>query len=154
MRYSLFIINLFLGLSVAGQDYVDIIQLLNADLHHEKHAIVLTNMEMTEEQLALFEPIYAEYTATFEPYWQERLTHIDDLADARDSMSDETALALIERLSDLEKRNIAIRDEYASEMLDVLPAPVVARWVQLERRLVKLMELQVANQIPLMPTKP
>jgi|GEM_PF-2201396 len=154
MRTIISIIGLSLGLAAYAQDYTDIVKLLHADLHHEKHAILMANLKLTPAQDSLFEPVYAEYSATFEPYWAKRLVLVDDLAHKQDSMTNNVALSFMERLSDLEKENIDIRDEYAEKMEEVLPATVVARWVQMERRLVKLMELQVANEIPLMPTKP
>jgi hypothetical protein len=38
-------------------------------------------------------------------------------------------------------------------MMKVLPATTVARWAQIESRLNKLIELQIAEEIPLMPAK-
>jgi hypothetical protein len=53
----------------------------------------------------------------------------------------------------LEKENLSIRNTYEKRMMKVLPATTVARWAQIEGRLSKMIDLQLAEEIPLMPSK-
>jgi hypothetical protein len=67
-------------------------------------------------------------------------------------MNDETAASLMKRMSALEKENMAIREVHAKKVAKVLPTTVAARWMQVERRLGHLVELQIADEVPLIPT--
>ncbi len=140
-----------LSLSGMAQHYTEIIELLQADLHHDRKAIVLANMTMTPEQQAVFEPILDDYTRTSEAHWTKRMALVDDFAKAQEGMTNDLARSFMERLSELDEEKIELRGEYAERMDKVLPAMIVARWVQLERRLSQLMELQVSNEVPLSP---
>ena len=68
-------------------------------------------------------------------------------------MNDEAAAGFMKRMSALEKEGMALRESYAKKVTKVLPTTVAARWMQVERRLNQVVELQLASEIPLMPTR-
>ena len=79
----------------------------------------------------------------------ERLAIIQDLAEHFDSLDDAKAKALLDRQMALEEKKLALVKKYKDEMLKVLPAKTVARFLQVDSRLNKLAELAVASEIPL-----
>lgn len=144
---------LVLGLAATAQNYNDLIEVLRSDVRTEKQAIVLTNLGLTEAQSAVFMPIYDEYTSTMKAHWDKRIQLIKDYGAKYETMNDEVAASLMKRSVTLEKENLTIRDKYAKKVSKVLPATIAARWMQVERRLGQLIDLQLANELPLMPTK-
>ena len=153
MKHVLCIAALALGQLVSAQSYNDMVEILRSDLRTEKQAIVLANLGLTEDQSALFTPVYDEYSVAMKAHWDKRLALIKDYAAKYDNMDEETAKNLITRMETLEKEALGIRDTYTKKMMKVLPATTTARWVQIERRLAEIIDLQLADEIPLMPVK-
>lgn len=143
---------LFLGLAATAQNYNDLIEVLRSDVRTEKQAIVLSNLGLTEAQSAVFMPIYDEYTTAMKSHWDKRIQLVKDYGAKYETMNDEVAASLMKRSSALEKENVGIRDKFAKKVSKVLPATIAARWMQVERRLGQLIDLQLANELPLMPT--
>ena len=136
-----------------AQNYNDIHALLNADLRTEKDAIVMGALDLSEPQRALFMPIYQAYTVALRAHWEKRAMLIDDYAKARETLDDATAASFMKRLTALELELISIRDDHAKKVGKVLPMTVAAQWVLVERRLNQLLELQVANEVLMVPAK-
>ena len=140
-----------MGLAASAQNYNDLTELLRSDLRTQHQAIVLANLELTEAQSAAFMPIYDEYAVELKKYWDKRITLVRDYAKAYPTMNDEAAAGLMKRMVALDKEGIALRDKYAKKVMKVLPTTVASRWMQVERRLNQMVELQLASEIPLMP---
>jgi hypothetical protein len=79
----------------------------------------------------------------------DRLAIIQDLAEHFDSLDDAKAKGLLDRQLAYEEKKVALLKKYKDEMLKVLPAKTVARFLQIDSRLNKLAELVVAAGIPL-----
>jgi Spy/CpxP family protein refolding chaperone len=139
------------GLAVSAQSYNDLIEVVRSDVRTEHQAIVLANLNLTEAQSAAFTPIWDEYSAELKKHWDKRIALIKDYAAKYQTMNDEAAASLMKRMVVLEKENIALRDKYSKKVMKVLPTTVAARWMQIERRLGMLVELQLADEIPMMP---
>jgi hypothetical protein len=153
MRTLLTTAALCIGFVASAQNYNDLVELVRSDLRTEKQAIVMSALNLTEAQSALFTPIYDDYSAALKKHWDKRIALVNDYAKAYQTMNDETAASLMKRMSSLEKESMAIRDAHAKKVSKVLPTTVAARWVQVERRLGQLMDLQIANEVPLIPMK-
>ena len=74
---------------------------------------------------------------------------IQDLAEHWNSMDDAKAKGLLERQLAYEDKRLALIKKYKDEMLKVLPAKTVARFLQVDSRLTKLMDLAIASETPL-----
>ncbi len=142
---------LFIGLAVSAQNYSDLTEILRSDVRTGKEAIVLKNLGLTDAQSAAFTPIYDAYSAEMKTNWDKRIQLIKDYAAQYETMNDNAASSLMKRNMDLDKDNLSIRAKYAKKMAKVLPTTITARWMQIESRLNKMIDLQIANQIPLMP---
>jgi hypothetical protein len=151
MRRPLATTALCLGLAASAQNPMDLSELLRSDLRTQHQAIVLANLGLDEAQSAAFMPIYDAYSADLKKHWDNRIVLVRDYAAKYKTMDDETAAALMKRMTALDKEGVTLRDSYAKKVKKVLPATMAARWMQIERRLNQMVELQVADQIPLMP---
>ncbi|MBL7965113.1 MAG: hypothetical protein JNM31_14865 [Flavobacteriales bacterium] len=153
MRHLFLFAALTTGLAASAQNTNDLVEIFRSDLRTEKRAIVLANLGLTEEQSKAFNPIFDQYQTAMKAHWDKRIQLIKDYADRYTNMDEATAKSLLTRLNTLEKESLSIRNSYEKKMMKVLPATVVARWSQIEGRLSKLIDLQISDEIPLMPTK-
>jgi hypothetical protein len=125
------------------------IEALRKDARAGKADILGKTMALDSTQAAAFWPIYKQYEAEVQTLGNERLGIIQDMAEHFDSMDDAKAKALTDRQIALEEKKLALVKKYRDEMMKALPAKTVARWLQVESRLNKLVELTVASEIPL-----
>jgi hypothetical protein len=125
------------------------IDAMRKDARAGKADILGKTMELDAAQAAAFWPIYKQYEAEVQTLGNERLGIIQDLAEHFDSLDDAKAKALLDRQIALEDKKLAVVKKYKDEMLKTLPAKTVARWLQVENRLGKLVDLAIAKDIPL-----
>jgi hypothetical protein len=125
------------------------IEALRKDARAGKSDILGKTMQLDSTQAAAFWPIYKRYEAEAQTLGNERLAIIQDLAEHFDTLDDVKAKALTDRQIALEEKKLALTKKYRDEMAKALPAKTVARWLQVESRLNKLVELTVMSEIPL-----
>jgi hypothetical protein len=125
------------------------IETMRKDARAAKSDILGKTMELDSTQAAAFWPIYKQYEAELQTVNNDRLAIIQDLAEHFDALDDAKAKALLDRQVVFEEKKLALVKKYKDEMLKVLPAKTVARFLQVDSRLNKLAELAVASDIPL-----
>ena len=125
------------------------IEAMRKDARAGKSDILGKTMKLDSAQAAAFWPVYKQYEAEAKLLGDERLGIIQDLAEHFDALDDAKAKALLDRQMALEDKKLALQKKYKDEMLKVLPAKMVARFLQVDSRLNKLAELAVASEIPL-----
>ena len=122
---------------------------LRGDVRAGKAEILGKTMALDSTQAATFWPIYKQYEAESKALGDERVAIIQDLAEHFDSLDDAKAKGLLERQVAFEEKRLALTKKYKDEMLKVLPAKTVARFLQVDSRLNKLVDLTLASEIPL-----
>jgi hypothetical protein len=152
-RILLTTVTLVASIACSAQNYDDVIELLRADLRMEKDAIVMGSLGLNQAETALFMPLYERYTVALKTHWEKRLALVDDYAKARDGLSDKQATSFMKRSTTLDLEYVKLRADHAKKVAKVLPATITGRWMALERRLGQLFELQIANEVPLLPMK-
>jgi hypothetical protein len=125
------------------------VEAMRTDARAAKADILGKTMALDSKQAASFWPLYKQYEAEAKTLGDERLAIIQDLAEHFDSLDEAKTKGLIERQVVLEDKKLALTKKYKDEMLKVLPAKTVARFLQVDSRLNKLVELTVASEIPL-----
>jgi hypothetical protein len=125
------------------------IEVMRKDARAGKSDILGKTMQLDSTQAAAFWPLYKQYEAEAQTLGNERLGIIQDMAEHFDTLDDAKAKALLDRQMALEDKKLALVKKYKDEMLKVLPAKTVARFLQVDSRLNKLVELTVASEIPL-----
>ena len=125
------------------------IEALRKDARAGKADILGKTMALDSTQASVFWPIYKQYEAELQTVNNDRLAIIQDLAEHFDALDDAKAKALLDRSVAFEEKKLALVKKYKDEMLKVLPAKTVARFLQVDSRLNKLAELAVASEIPL-----
>jgi hypothetical protein len=125
------------------------IETLRKDVRAGKADILGKTMALDSAQAALFWPIYKQYEAEAQTLGNERVAIVQDLAEHWTSLDDTKAKGLLERQIAFEDKRLALTKKYKDEMLKVLPAKTVARFLQVDSRLNKLADLALASEIPL-----
>ena len=125
------------------------IETMRKDARAGKADILGKTLALNSTQAAAFWPVYKQYEAELATVNNDRLAIIQDLAEHFDALDDAKAKALLDRQVALEDKKLALVKKYKDEMLKVLPAKTVARFLQVDSRLNKLVELAVASEIPL-----
>ncbi len=126
------------------------IELVRTDVRQERAELVGESMRLSAAQAATFWPIYEEYEKAFMALGDAELRLIRDYAQAFDSMTDATADGLVERLFQLIEDDQVLIREYHGKLSSALSGAVAARFVQVERRIKTLLDLQLAADIPLL----
>jgi hypothetical protein len=125
------------------------IETLRKDARAGKADILGKTMALDSTQAAAFWPIYKQYESELTAIGNDRLAVIQDLAEHWNSLDDAKAKGLLERQLAYEDKRIALVKKYKDEMLKVLPAKTVARFLQVDSRLNKLLDLAIASETPL-----
>ena len=68
-----------------------------------------------------------------------------------DSMTDEKAEALIQEYFSIEEATLKLRKRWWKKFTRILPARKAARYYQLENKLDAVVDVDLADQIPLIP---
>jgi Spy/CpxP family protein refolding chaperone len=126
------------------------IELLRSDVRAEKVAIITREMKLTDEQSTAFWPVYKRYEGELSKIFDDKIALVKDYAANYGQVSDAKARELLEKVFQLEDRTTSLQRKYAREMGAVLPAKVVTRFFQVERRMNRLIDMQISANVPLM----
>jgi hypothetical protein len=125
------------------------IELLRSDVR-SKHVEILTeSLELTDAQSEAFWPVYKKYEAELTAIYDQRIALIKDYAANMDMMSDAKAKQTMETALKHEEQIVKLKRKYLKEFSKVVPAKTAARFVQVENQILRLIDLQIASDLPL-----
>lgn len=136
-------------LAASAQSTYDDTQQLIAQVQTDKRAIVLKSMELTDEQLAKFTPIYDRYQIERKALMERGVNLLNAYASNYATMTDEAAGKLIKDWFKLQEDENALLRDTAKKLDKVLPTTRVLRFVQIENKLNSLLRLPAIKNIPL-----
>jgi hypothetical protein len=111
--------------------------------------LVFGALDLTPEQKEAFMPMWREYQAELDVVMANRINLIKSFMESRDSLTEERAEEMIRQFfAHGEKRN-ELRAGWAKRFQEVLPATKVVRLIQIENKIQSLVELKLAESIPL-----
>jgi hypothetical protein len=126
-----------------SSDMLDEIALTRAAIQTRRQAIVTAAMDLTAPESQAFWPLYRDY----------RNDRLVDLVVAYvgnyKSLTDETATKLLKDYLDIERERLNVKNQYVPRFLGVLPAVKVARFYQIDNKLDKKIQGELAAEIPL-----
>jgi hypothetical protein len=148
------VIVLLLGLFVtvnAQTEYFETdIRGIRTDIREVAKEIVAENMELTPEQAEIFWPLYDEYMAEVKILGDQEVKLTEEYMLNFYLMEEETADNLLDKVLNLERDKQSLKSEYIRKMKKVLPAKVVGKFYQIERRLSILIDAEKVSRIPLL----
>ena len=126
------------------------VELLRSDIRTQKQAVLAEVMQFSDEQAAVFWPIYREYDLELSKIGDQRLALIKDFAANYETMTDEKAKEIADRSFKLEEDRVKLRRKYFETVQKGLDPIIAAKFVQVERAIDALIDVQLAAELPLM----
>ena len=124
-------------------------KLARTGIQQDKSKIIGAALELDATQSAAFWPLYKKYEAELATIGDQRYAGIKDYAAHYGSLTDAKATELTDKALALEEQRLALVKRYAGEFRKIVPAVKVARWVQTEMALNKIVDLRLAAEVPL-----
>ena len=147
----LLVIAIFLALPDASAQLEDdrAVELTRSAIQAERQSILAANLELDEEESAVFWPLYQEYRNELEVAVSTRIDLLNEYFASYETLTDKEALALLDKHLDWQHDVLKIRSTYAKKMRKVLPGRTVARFFQIENKMDLIVEYELAGEIPL-----
>jgi len=150
MRKLLFALMLVLATSAVAQEGLDdFIELLRADFKTQKVAIITEVMEFTEEESAVFWPLYREYELERDGLMDARLQLIKDYAAAWEMMTDESADKIYQRAVKIREKETKLNNKYYKKIKKETSAITAVKFMQVMNQIDLLVRLQINAELPL-----
>jgi hypothetical protein len=134
---------------VQAQSVVDEQQQQLAQIESDKQTIVFQAMDLDDAQVAAFTPVYDAYQAEYKKIMDRAVALRERFAANYDSMTDETAEAVLKDWFRLKQDEDRLIQAYAKKLRRVLPATRVLRFVQIENQLSAVLRLAAVRGVPL-----
>lgn len=122
---------------------------LREEVGQERREIVKANMLLTESEAKTFWPLYDRYRAARVKLGDRKLKLITDYVAALNTMTEDEAERLTKEYFAIEKKKIAIKENYVAKMSKVLSARTVARFFQIDQKLDATGDMILAAKVPL-----
>jgi uncharacterized protein YccT (UPF0319 family) len=119
-------------------------------INDKRNTAIAFNMSFTQQEKEKFWPLYREYREAMWKVGDKRLAVLVDYANNVDGMTDKLAKQLLDRSFDVEKEAIKVRQKYADKFRRILPQTKVVRLMQIESRMDAMVNLKIAEGVPLM----
>lgn len=127
------------------------IQMLRSDVRTDKEKITLAALELSDEQSKAFTPVYRDYANELAKIYDVRIAMIKDYVQMAESIDDAQAQIMVQKYFKTEQDAMAIRKKYIGRFSKVLTGKSLARFFQVETQLNRIVDLQLASVVPLMP---
>jgi hypothetical protein len=124
------------------------IELLRTDVRHSKSQIMGEVMQLDADQSAKFWPIYKDFQAESSALGDKVLALIKKYAENYDNMTDAVADQLASEVLTIEQQKNALKRKGYDRMKQALGAITAARFLQVENQLERVVDLQLAAQLP------
>jgi len=124
------------------------IELLRTDVKKQKAQIMSDVMQLDADQAVTFWPIYKEFETEFTKTGDQVLELVKKYAANYANMTPEVADQLATQLLDIEQQRNDLKRSYYAKFKAALDAITAARFLQVENQLEKLVDLQIAAELP------
>jgi hypothetical protein len=125
------------------------IELLKSDMRTEKVAVITEALQLTSEESSAFWPIHREYELELSKIIDDRIELIKDYAQHYDNLTNEKAKELAKTVFELEKRRTKLKKKYFKKVEKALSAVIAAKFIQVEKQINLLIDVQIASELPL-----
>ncbi len=145
----MFVFFFILGALQPADAQENLMALLRSDVRAEAQEIMTFAMELTNDEAVNFWPIYREYELERARWGDRRIALIRTFAEEYEMMSDDVAANLAQEMFDLLEDRLELYKDFYEKFADDVSPSVGARFVQVERQLNMIMDLQIAQEMPL-----
>ncbi len=125
------------------------VELLRSDVKTQRVAIITEVMQFSDSASALFWPVYREYEYEATKIGDDMLALIKDYAAHYDSLSEEIAKDLASRALRIDEDELKLRKKYYKRVEKAMGSVTAAKFLQIENQIRLLIDLQIAQSLPL-----
>jgi Spy/CpxP family protein refolding chaperone len=136
------------GASAQGSVDQDV-DLMRKDIRSQKKQIIAANLNLTDTEATKFWPIYDQYTAELVKINDAKYGALKEYAANYDTLTDDHAVALTKNVLTVDQQVAQLRLKYVPIVNQVISGKKTALFFQLDRRLVMLIDLQLAAAVPM-----
>ena len=119
-------------------------------INDQRNTALAYNMSFTQIEKEKFWPVYREYRKAMGSVGDKRVAVIVEYAEYMNSMSQARAKQLLDRSFAVQKESIKVKERYVRKFRKFLPDTKVVRLMQVENRMDSMIDLKLAEGIPLM----
>ena len=119
-------------------------------INDQRNTALAYNMSFTQIEKEKFWPVYREYREAMGSVGDKRVAVIVEYAEYMNSMSQARAKQLLDRSFAVQKESIKVKERYVRKFRKFLPDTKVVRLMQVENRMDSMIDLKLAEGIPLM----
>ena len=105
-------------------------------------------MQLNADDSAKFWPIYKDFETDYTAIGDQIVGLVRKYVDSYDQMTDDIADQLANQMLSIELQRNELKKKYFDRLKGSLGAITAARFLQVENQLEKLMDLQIASQLP------
>ena len=124
------------------------IRLVRASMEADRTSLITTGMNFSDKDAAAFWPIYRQYDYERSKLDDRRVAVIKEYTQKYPNLTDAEAKAMAGKMLECDSVLIALKKKYFKKFNRVLPALTVAKFIQLERRVDLMMDMQVEASLP------
>ena len=136
--------------TAAGVEAVRDVDLLRRDLRSEKKKLIALNVPLTDTEATKFWPVYDQYIADITKVYDDFYGSVKDFAGKQKTITDAESTEFLKRWSNALIQIAQTRQRYIPIFEKVIPARKAAIFMQVDRRLYALIDLQVVSETPLL----
>lgn len=129
------------------------IELLRTDLKDSKTAIVGEVMQLNADQAAKFWPIYKEFEKEYSAIGDKIVAAVKSYAEAYPNFNDTLADQLSTQVLSIEQERNTLKRKWYERMKEGVGVLTATRFLQVENQLERLIDLQIASQLPVIDGK-
>ena len=133
----------------ATGDILSEIALTRSAIQARRQAIVTSAMDLTGPEAEAFWPMYRSYRTDMAKVDDRLVNLILVYAVNYDSLTDDKAKQLLLDYLDIERARVDVKTQYVPRFNGVLPARKVARFFQVDNKLDRKIQAELAEEIPL-----
>lgn len=127
------------------------LQLIRSDLQASRSTIIANTMQFTEQESTAFWPIYRDYTRDQQRIGDKLVQLVKEYAQNYDTLTDTQAKDMTQRLINIQDETLNLKEDYWKQFESALGAKRAAKFYQVDHRLSIFINLQLTDQIPLIP---
>jgi hypothetical protein len=123
--------------------------LLRKDVGSMKKELIAANLRLTDCESTEVWQIYEQYSAELSKVNDTRTTILKEYSQEYGTLTDDQANDLIRRWLETDIEQAKLRQQFVGIFQKALPGKKAATFLQLERRITMMMDVQITSELPL-----
>ena len=123
-------------------------ELLRSDIRTKKMALISERMEFSGKEADAFWPIYRKYDVELAAINDKKVALLMDYMHSHKTLDDAKAKELAQGVFGVDQMTLDLRKKYFDQLSGVVSPKTAVRFLQIERRLQQLVDVQLASRNP------